>query len=75
MGLGAFEKFVQLCMVQDGTPLVVKGFTENLDSPIFSEKWLRTHHGKKSMSVNTSIMTLLTAWSFLSKKKIKSGNC
>ncbi|OJJ87278.1 putative JmjC domain protein [Aspergillus glaucus CBS 516.65] len=48
MGLGAFEKLVQLCVVQGGTPLVVEGFNESLDSSIFSEKWLRTHHGGKT---------------------------
>lgn len=48
MGLGAFEKLVQLCVVQGGTPLVVEGFNESLDSSIFSEEWLRTHHGGKS---------------------------
>lgn len=47
-GLEKFEELVQLCVVKCGQPLVVEGFNEKLDNSIFSEKWLRTHHGKKS---------------------------
>lgn len=47
-GLESFEKLVLLHVVLGGKPLVVEGFNERLDSSIFSEKWLRTQHGKKS---------------------------
>lgn len=49
-GLESFEKLVLLHVVLGGKPLVVEGFNERLDGFIFSEKWLRTQHGKKSES-------------------------
>lgn len=47
-GLEKFEELVALHVVNGGKPLIVERFNERLDSSVFSEKWLRTHHGKKS---------------------------
>lgn len=46
-GLANFEKLVLLHVVRGGRPLVIEGFNKRLDSSTFSEKWLRTHYGKK----------------------------
>ena len=47
-GLDTFERLVWLHVVRGGKPLVVEGFTQRLDSDLFSEKWLRRHYSHKS---------------------------
>lgn len=71
-GLEKFGELVALHVVDGGKPLIVEGFNERLDSSVFSEKWLRTHHGKKSKSwLKLFSITLVSDYFLLNN----SGKC